>query len=102
MSTEIKQIKTRTILVYNFEDRNEFDSFTESLNSENVLEFYSVPNTLFLFITFYDIEEAIKFYEEKSEEHLKYEFTISKNEIPKENEECTLKANQGSFIIPNK
>lgn len=90
---------TKTILVTGFRETASFEEFKEnSIPKESVAEFYSVPKTYILFIIFYDIREAIKFYNTlNTSTGLVFKYTISKYEIPRKNDECTEKSLQSSI-----
>ena len=111
--------QTRTLLIYNFKNKEELKYFKSILKEQIICETYSIPQRLNLFITFYDIRNSILFSQrfkdpscnfnlfERAEDdntsldflHLNSFFTISKNEIQKGNEEVTDKNNQSSMII---
>lgn len=106
---------TRTILVTNFKGPEDVKRFIELLPVDDIYEHYSIPNIENCFITFFDIRKSILFYHKFKNPHtrteiisvisdddfthLKFTFSVSKNEIQKGNEEVVSKHNQASIII---
>ncbi|KAL6121847.1 hypothetical protein NUSPORA_01190 [Nucleospora cyclopteri] len=104
MQSQIKVLPpTRTILATNFTSSEELDKFINLLPKPSVFEHYSIPNALCVFVTFFDIRVSVRFFqnfrEKEGFDHLQFNYTISKNEIQRNNEDTSEKHNQSSVII---
>lgn len=96
----IKNIETRTLLVTGFANEKHQTAFKSyCTNTYDVMETYTINNSFkLLFLTFYDLREAIKLYNERYD-NLNYVYTISKYEIPRENERCDDTKHQSTLLF---
>lgn len=83
---------TKTVMVHGFDSSDLIDSFVSSFPDGDLADFYYLSKNNILFLLFNDIRTAIKFHNSRVQ-NLSFSFTISKYEIPKQNESCS----EGNF-----
>lgn len=89
---------TRTVLVTGFEDAAAYERYRDSgIPGDKILEHYTIPNSNFLFLIFYDVRDAIEFVKNFAGGPLRAQHTISKHEIPRRADECTERNLQSSI-----
>lgn len=89
---------TRTLMVVGFGDKDELESFKDTVfDPEKMADFYVVPQTNILFLIFYDVRESVKFFNSFKNSHLKASYTISKHELPRKSDGATEKSMQSSI-----
>ncbi|ORD97173.1 OML2 [Hepatospora eriocheir] len=103
----MNNLPTRTLLITGLDNENQVEKFISMQSQDSILETYRVPKTCLLFITFFDIRNSIDLL--KNLNLLKDQFpnlnifyTISKNELPSNEDECKEKNNQASVIVQYK
>lgn len=91
---------TRTLLIIGFKNTEEYIDFAKNkLPLNQIQEYYTVLRTNFLFVFFYDLRDAIKYYKEFDKPGLSIRYTISKYEISRKSEECSESNFQGSINL---
>lgn len=90
MQSDRQIVPTRTLILTGFADTQEYEDFRKNnLPKDKVFETYTVPNSNFLFVIFFDLRDSMKFKNSFNYSNLKVQYTISKYEIPKKSEECS-------------
>ncbi|KAK6090326.1 hypothetical protein P3W45_000683 [Vairimorpha bombi] len=93
--------KTKTLLITDIED---ISSFGTNLKSKyEINEVYTIPtNTTLLFVIFFNIKESERCYKDLLLQNYKVHYTISKYELPKDQEKCEKGKNQSTVFITQK
>lgn len=96
-SSERHPEPTRTLMIGGFSDRDELESFRDTVfDPERMADSYA-PQANILFLVFYDPRESAKFFSSFRNSHLKASYTISKYELPRKGEGALEKNMQGSI-----
>lgn len=93
--------KTKTLLIINIQDVSSF--IIQIKQSYDIKEIYNIPNNnSLLFVIFFNIKDSERCHKDLLQKGIKNYFTISKYELPKDQEKCDKGKNQSTLFISPK